>query len=358
MPLGLYLEGPLVYRHPHHSPKVDTRRQKCNETLGIRSTPNARLTITLAVLPMFVGQTQTDITLTLSLMPLLYLLSIMTPNLTNTSTVMQKSSARILRPTVFWRLAEDIPRSLNWSLMIASVLIPFVVWAIVSNLPGVNNTFLPSPQSVVGAFQRLWEKGFITSDILASVMRVSIGFFLAALVSIPLGIAMGAFASIRALMEPLMGLLRYMPAPAFIPLLIIYLGLDEEPKIALIFIGILFFNILMIMDAVKFVPKDLIETTYTLGGNRWQVLASVITPYVIPNIIDAFRVNIAGAWNLVVVAELVAAEEGLGKRILLAQRFLRTDEIFACLIILGVIGFTLDLLFRWILKTTCHWSFD
>lgn len=263
-----------------------------------------------------------------------------------------------LEPTVFWRIAEDIPNGLNWALIVASVLVPLTLWWILSNYTGVNPKFLPSPQDVVGAFLRLWEKGFVTRDILASFSRVAIGFTLAAIISIPLGISMGAYASIRAFMEPIIGILRYMPAPAFIPLLIIYLGLNEEPKITLIFIGTVFYNTLMIMDAVKFVPKDLIETTYTLGGRRWQVLMSVIMPYVIPNIIDTFRINVAGAWNLVVIAELVAAEEGLGKRILLAQRFFKTDEIFACLIMLGVIGFAFDLIFRWVLKTSCKWAFD
>ncbi|MBT9314411.1 ABC transporter permease [Leptothoe spongobia] len=263
-----------------------------------------------------------------------------------------------LQPTVFWRIAEDIPDGLNWLLIAVSIIVPLTVWWILSNYTNINPKFLPSPQDVMGAFQRLWEKGFITQDILASFGRVTIGFTLAAIVSIPLGISMGAFASIRAVMEPITSILRYMPAPAFIPLLIIYLGLNEEPKIALIFIGTVFFNILMIMDAVKFVPKDLIETTYTLGGQRWQVLMSVITPYIVPSIIDTFRINVAVSWNLVVIAELVAADEGLGKRILLAQRFFKTDEIFACLIILGIIGFALDLIFRWVLKTSCKWAFD
>jgi NitT/TauT family transport system permease protein len=114
----------------------------------------------------------------------------------------------------------------------------------------------------------------------------------------------------------------------------------------------------MVMDAVKFVPKDLIETTYTLGGNRQQVLTQVIIPAIIPNIIDALRINMAAGWNLVVVAELIAAEVGLGKRIVIAQKFLRTDEIFACLIILGLIGFAIDLSFRLLLKTTCKWAVD
>ena len=263
-----------------------------------------------------------------------------------------------LKPTVFWRIADDIPNALSWVLMAVSVVVPLTVWWLLSNYTNVNPKFLPSPQAVAGAFQRLWEQGFITRDIMASFGRVVSGFALAAVLSIPLGINMGAFASIRAMMEPIVGILRYMPAPAFIPLLIIYLGLNEEPKIALIFIGTVFYNTLMIMDAVKFVPKDLIETTYTLGGKRWQVLMSVITPYIVPSIIDTFRINVAVSWNLVVIAELVAAEEGLGRRILLAQRFFKTDEIFACLIMLGVIGFAFDLLFRWVLKTRCRWAFD
>jgi len=173
-----------------------------------------------------------------------------------------------------------------------------------------------------------------------------------------LGTFMGTFASIRALMEPIIGIVRYMPAPAFIPLLILYFGVGETPKILLIFIGTLFFNTLMIMDAVKFVPKELIETSYTLGGKRHQVLLNVIFPFILPSIIDACRVNIAASWNLVIVAELVAATEGLGRRISVAQRFLRTDQIFAGLIVIGLIGLSFDLLFRLLLRVSCKWTID
>lgn len=261
-----------------------------------------------------------------------------------------------LKPTVFWRLAEDIPKPLSAVLMALSIAIPFGLWWLVSELDLVNDKFLPSPIQVAAALGGLWSDGFLLGDTAASVMRVALGFLLAAIASVPLGIAMGAFASIRALFEPIIGVVRYMPAPAFIPLLVIYLGLDEAPKIALIFIGTVFFNVLMIMDAVKFVPKDLIETTYTLGGQRRQVLFQVMTPYVLPNIIDTFRINIATSWNLVVVAELVAAETGLGKRIVLAQKFFNTDEIFACLIVLGLIGFILDLSLRYLMRVTCKWA--
>ncbi|NEP15367.1 MAG: ABC transporter permease [Leptolyngbya sp. SIO4C1] len=265
---------------------------------------------------------------------------------------------RSLAPSRFWRLIEDSPPGLNWGLRSLSVIVPFALWWGLSSAGLVNPKFLPSPPMVVAAWVGLWEKGVLLPDIFASIARVGSGFLLAAALSVPLGIAMGAFATIRALFEPIMGIVRYMPAPAFIPLLIIYLGLGESPKIALIFIGVIFFNTLMIMDAVKFIPKHLIETTYTLGGSRRQILLEVIAPYAVPNILDTFRINMAAAWNLVVVAELLAANEGLGKRIQLAQKFFNTDEIFACLIILGVIGFIIDIALRWLLRVTCKWAFD
>ncbi|MGD1919406.1 MAG: ABC transporter permease [Pleurocapsa sp.] len=256
----------------------------------------------------------------------------------------------------FWRIAEDIPQSLSWILFATSIIFPILLWFLISQYAGIDSIFLPSPTNVIEALGNLWSKGYLSKDIGSSFTRVSLGFLFSAMVAIPLGIMMGTFASIRALFEPIIGIVRYMPAPAFIPLLIIYLGIDEAPKIALIFIGTVFFNVLMIMDSVKFVPRDLIETTYTLGGNRWQVLSQVISPYIVPRIIDTFRVNMAASWNLVVVAELLAATEGLGKRILLAQKFLKTDEIFACLIVLGLIGFAIDLFFRLLLRFTCKWA--
>ena len=265
---------------------------------------------------------------------------------------------RSLTPRVFWRMAEDIPPQLDWPLRILSVVVPIAIWWTISSLGWVNPKFLPSPPQVIEAFTKLFQEGLFWTDLKASLYRVGLGFFWSAMIALPLGIGMGVFASVRAIFEPIIGIVRYMPAPAFIPLLIIYLGVEEEPKITLIFIGVVFFNTLMIMDAVKFVPKYLLEATYTLGGSRFQTLIQVITPYVMPKIIDAFRVNMAAAWNLVVVAELIAANEGLGKRIALARRFFDTDTIFAYLIVLGLIGFLIDLSFRWLLKVSCRWAVD
>jgi NitT/TauT family transport system permease protein len=263
---------------------------------------------------------------------------------------------KTMRPTVFWRLAEDIPQPLSIGLMITSIALPILLWWGVTTFGNIDPKFLPSPGKVVEAFGRLWASGDLLKDTVASLWRVGAGFLLAVLFSVPVGTLMGSFPSIRALLEPLFGLIRYMPAPAFIPLLILYLGIGEEPKVTLIFVGVFFFNSLMVMDTVKFVPKELIEATYMLGGNRWEALTQVILPHIIPGILDACRINLAAAWQLVIVSELIAATEGLGRRISVAGRFLRTDEIFVGLIVIGVIGLTFDLLFQYALRVTCKWA--
>ncbi|MBD2039886.1 ABC transporter permease [Microcoleus sp. FACHB-672] len=274
----------------------------------------------------------------------------------NSESIRDFLQSKKLNSTVFWQLAEDIPKPLHTALLFTSIGVPLLLWWLVTTFGNIDPKFLPSPAQVLEAFGRLWRTRELLKDTVASLWRVGVGFILAAVFSIPIGVLMGSFASIRALLEPLFGLMRYMPAPAFIPLLILYQGIGEEPKITLIFIGAFFFNTLMVMDTVKFVSKDLIEATYMLGGNRLQALLQVIFPHVLPGILDACRINLAAAWQLVIVSELIAASEGLGRRISVAGRFLKTDEIFVGLIVIGVIGLTFDLLFQYFLKVSCRWT--
>lgn len=243
-----------------------------------------------------------------------------------------------------------------WALGILGIGIVLVLWFLITASGTVNKLFLPSPQAVWQAGQLQWSSGLLLKDAVASIQRVFIGFALSAGLALPVGIAMGTNVVICRLLEPLMGLIRYMPAPAFIPLLIIYFGLEELPKVLLIFIGTFFFNTLMIMDAVKFVPRELVETALTLGGRGLPILTRVVAPFIAPQVLDTYRINMASAWNLVIVAELVAATEGLGKRISLAQRFLRTDEIFMGLIVIGLIGLVIDLGFRALMRRACAWA--
>jgi NitT/TauT family transport system permease protein len=240
--------------------------------------------------------------------------------------------------------------------MIVSAVVPLAVWAVVSGAGAVDPVFLPTPAAVARAGGELWSSGALWHDLTATLTRVGIGFGIVVLISVPLGLAIGSFASIRAVFEPMIALLRYMPAPAFIPLLIIWLGLGETSKIALLVIGTVFFNTLMSADAAALVPRELIDASYTLGANRRTVMRKVIFPHSLPGLIDAMRVNIAATWNLVVVAELIAAQSGLGYRITRAQRFLQTDQIFFVLIVIGVIGVIIDLSFRSLRNAVAPWA--
>jgi len=256
----------------------------------------------------------------------------------------------------FWQLRQPISKRMRNTLMAASALAPLVAWLALSGTGLVSPLFLPTPAAVVRAFSKLVSSGAMGQDVTASLRRVAIGFGLVVLISVPLGLAIGTFPACRALFEPVIGLVRYMPATAFIPLLVIWLGLGESSKIALLVIGTVFFNTLMSADAAALVPSELIDASYTLGASKWEVMGKVIFPHAIPGLIDAMRVNIAATWNLVVVAELVAGQEGLGYRITRAQRFLQTDQIFAVLIVIGLIGVSIDLAFRAVRNGVAPWA--
>jgi NitT/TauT family transport system permease protein len=234
----------------------------------------------------------------------------------------------------------------RWVLTALSVAVPLIAWFSLSASHVVPKTFLPSPQAVWAAGLDMASSGQLLDDTWASVHRVLIGFGLAILISVPLGIFMGSLQAGQALLEPVIGLLRYLPASAFIPLLIIWLGIGEPSKVAILLIGTVFFNTLMTADAVRLVPGSLIEVSYTLGARRDEVLRKVVVPHALPGMLDAMRVNAAAAWNFVVIAELINSESGLGYRITRAGRFLQTDKIFAVLVVIGVIGLTMDIVLR------------
>lgn len=255
-----------------------------------------------------------------------------------------------------WAIRAPIPVVWRRGLVAASVLLPLLAWVALSASGVVPGKFLPSPLAVGAALVDMADSGQLVEDALTSLARVGVGFGLAVLISVPLGVLIGGFQAGRALCEPVVGLLRYMPASAFIPLLIIWLGLGEPSKIALLLIGVVFFNTLMTADAVRQVPLDMIQVSYTLGARRGEVLRKVVLPHALPGMIDAMRVNAAAAWNFVVVAELIASTSGLGYRIVRSQRFLETDKIFAVLIVIGLIGLTIDVGLRLLRQRVGRWQ--
>ena len=261
-----------------------------------------------------------------------------------------------LPPSIFWSIRQGFPRWLSILLSTTAIAIPLIIWAIISYAGLVTPLFLPTPTAVIRAgIQMLLEENLIV-DILASSMRVAAGFIVAAIIGVPIGILMGTFHSMQSLFSPIVGTVRYMPVVAFVPLIIIWIGLGEEAKTLIIFLGVVLYNAMMVADAVKFIPDEMINVAYTLGMNRREVLLRVIVPGVFPSILDTLRVNISGAWNYLVIAELIASQNGLGFKIIQAQRFLQTDKVLFCIGVIGFIGLVIDFGLKYLSKIITPWA--
>ena len=246
------------------------------------------------------------------------------------------------------------PLSARWRLGLgaAGLLSLGLVWLIASSATNL----VPSPVETWHAFTRLWRDGVFIDDVRASSQRIAIGYGISIALGIVFGIAIGTFASAEAFFEPQFGFLRYIPASALIPVMLLWLGIGESPKITMIVIGTVFFNILMIADVARLVPRELLNASYTLGASRSTVLRRVVFRHSLPGIVDVARVNLAAAWLMLVVSEVLAANEGLAYRIVRAQRFRGFDTMFAVLIVFGIIGLVSDLFLRWLRNAVAPWA--
>ncbi len=193
-------------------------------------------------------------------------------------------------------------------------------------------------------------------DVLASSLRVAGGFIVAAAIGVPIGVLMGTFHSMESIFSPIVGTVLYMPVVSFVPLIIIWVGLGEPAKILIIFLGVVLYNAMMVADAVKFIPDEMLNVAYTLGYKRRDVLFRVIVPAVFPSILDTLRVNISGAWNFLVIAELIASQNGLGYKIVQAQRFLQTEKVLFCIAIIGLIGLLTDYGLKLLSRVLTPWA--
>ena len=237
-----------------------------------------------------------------------------------------------------------IPRRVILALGVASFVVILVVWTL-GAIAIANPTFLPTPLAVVTAWvDMLLHQGFL-ADIGWSTFRILAGFAIAAVMAVPLGLVMGSFETVRAFFQPPINAVRYMPASAFIPLLILTMGLGDEEKIAVIWIGVFFSLVLMVMDVAQRVPVEMLYVAYTLGANRAKVFRHVFLPATMPEVVDVLRITMGWAWTYLIVAELVAATSGIGYVILVSERYLRMDRIIAAIVTIGGLGLVTDLIF-------------
>lgn len=255
-----------------------------------------------------------------------------------------------------FKIREDIPKKWYWTGTVLTFVVLLIVWELMSVFQVVQATFLPSPGNVFLTFIQLIQTGSYWTDIGISIYRVFMGFLLAAVIGIPLGVLAGTFKISDSVIIPLSEFIRYMPAPAFIPLVMVWAGIGETAKILIIFIGSFFQLVIMVADDTRAVNKDLIYASYTLGANRKTSLMKVIVPALMPRLFSTLRLIMGWAWTYLVVAELVAADSGLGYSILKAQRFLNTNVIFVGILVIGLLGLMIDRLFVVLGRALFPWS--
>lgn len=252
------------------------------------------------------------------------------------------------RKTVTFGDGSAITGSYFWS--VVAVLCLTVLWAISSAYEWVNPIFWPHPQAVWDQFLRISTEGYrnftLWEHIGWSLYRILMGFSLGCLVGIPLGFAMGLSNTMRGIFDPLVEFFRPIPPLAFIPLVIIWSGIGERSKILLLFLAAVWIMTLAARAGVSSIRLSKVHAAYTLGASRVQVLRHVILPNALPEIFTGMRVAMGVCWGTVVAAELVAAESGVGFMIMVASTFLSTDIVVMGVVIIGIIGYAIDILMR------------
>ncbi len=195
---------------------------------------------------------------------------------------------------------------------IAAVVLFLLAWHAATSFGWVSPVFLPSPGNVLGAAEKLAAGGDLLADVLVSSQRVFLGFGLAALVAVPLGVTMGVWWPAKAIMDPFISLLRPLPSITWIPLTILWLGIGESQKIAIVFLGSWIYILISTVESTRRVDPILVQAARNLGASDIAVMREVILPGALPGIITGLKITLAIAWSCVLSAEMVAAQNGLG----------------------------------------------
>lgn len=251
---------------------------------------------------------------------------------------------------------KEIPRRVYLTVSAAVGLLLLALWCILAYGGLVRADFLPTPIAVIQAGIDGVSDRSLFVDTGVSLGEIMSGFVLASIFAVPLGILMGSFKIVEAAIEPVTNFVRYLPVSALIPLLILWVGIGMVEKVAVIFIGTFFQQMILIADVSRNVSHDLLDVSYTLGASRRQVITKVLIPATLPGVMDALRVTLGWAWTYLVVAELVAANKGLGYFILNSMRGLFTDRIFLGIAVIGLLGLISDQIFKLLRNRLLPWT--
>jgi NitT/TauT family transport system permease protein len=221
-----------------------------------------------------------------------------------------------------------------------------LLWEVTSRLGLVAPQFLPAPSAVLSAMWTMTVKQSLLWHAAISTLRVLLAFAIAAIMAVPIGILMSSYRIVGAALEPTIDFIRYLPVPALVPLSIIWFGVGETTKIFLLWLGTFFQLVLLVADDMRRVPHEYVEVAFTLGAKPRNVLTDVALRAMGPTLVDNLRITLGWCWTYLVLAEIVAADSGLGFVIWSARRYVKTPEVMAGVVVIGIIGLVTDQLLR------------
>ncbi|MGV8979969.1 ABC transporter permease subunit [Clostridium sp.] len=241
-----------------------------------------------------------------------------------------------------------------------TVLVILALWFIVTILGWVDPKLIPSPQSVWTALVDIMKNGYKNYTLMqhlgASMERLIIAFFAAAVIAVPLGLASGYNSKIRAILEPIIEFYRPLPPLAYYTLLVLWLGIENGSKIVLLLLACFAPIYISCVSAVMKIKEDYINSAYTVGASKLQIFIYVIFPACLPDIFIGLRTALGVGYTTLVSAEMVAASSGIGWMVLDASRYLRSDIIFLGIIIMGITGILLDKSIQFVEHKVVPWK--
>lgn len=233
-------------------------------------------------------------------------------------------------------------------------------WAVTLGPPEariVSPNTLGSPGEVFGTFHSLWFERALTRNTIASLVRVLEGFGLAILIGMPLGLLAGTFRRIGAFISPVVVFLRNIPVAALIPLTMLWFGIDELQKVMFIFIACVAFVIFDATQIISRVPEEYLDTAYTLGASRRQIIFKVLLPLSLPELFNSMRLLFGLGFGYIILAEVVNMDSGLGTLIAQSQRRGPREHVYLCLLVITVVAYVIDRLLYWIGKQLFPYRF-
>jgi NitT/TauT family transport system permease protein len=246
----------------------------------------------------------------------------------------------------WWSIREELGLLPRIIYGVIPVIVLLILWWLLTRGSAesriISPLILPAPMEVLQSFSTLWFEAELSRSIVASTLRVVVGFLVGWLIAFPLSILMGSFSRIKVLFEPSTVFLAYLPIPALVPLTMSIFGIDELQKVMFLALAFFIYMVPLFVKAVEDVDNVYLQTAYTMGASRWEVVRKILLPISLPQIINAMRLGFGVGWTYIILAEMVAAERGLGQIIIIAQRRGPREHIYLVLVVIVLIAYLTD----------------